>query len=79
MQDLATHANPLSYLPWQETFFDVILKKLNTLSKLGQDKGNMLEVSSNHPLIPTCPQKCVKMQRKKSQHCQVSHFYSWKT
>jgi hypothetical protein len=29
MQDLATHANPLSYLPWQETFFVVILKNLS--------------------------------------------------
>jgi hypothetical protein len=79
MQDLATHANPLSYLPWQETFFVVSLKNLSACPQLGQDKGNMLEVSSNHPLIQTCPHKCVKMQRKKSQHCQVFHFDNWKT
>jgi hypothetical protein len=52
MQDLATHANPLSYLPWQETFFVVIQKILNAWPKLGQDKGNILEFSSNHPLTP---------------------------
>jgi hypothetical protein len=50
---LATHANPLSYLPWQETFFVVILKNLSMWFKLEQGKGNMLEVSSNHSLTQT--------------------------
>jgi hypothetical protein len=27
---LETHANPLSHLPWQETFFVIILKNLST-------------------------------------------------
>jgi hypothetical protein len=56
----------------------VILKNLSAWPKLGQDKRNMLEVNSNHPSTQTCLHKCVKMQRKKSQHCQVSHLIVWK-
>jgi hypothetical protein len=33
MQDVATHANPLSCLPWQETFFVCDSKKFKHMTK----------------------------------------------